>query len=243
MRVSIHQPDYLPWLGFFAKIDRADFFVLLDTAEFVKGKFQHRNKIRSWNNPGWRYLSIPLGERFYGRPFAEVPLPEAAAWRRDHWRLIVQNYRRAPYAKPVLERLEPIYADAHLVTLAALNERIIRSLLELFGIPTRVVKASELKYDRTLRKTALNIGICQEVGASSYLSGPSGRTYLDLAKFERASIGVEFLDYHPAAYPQVHGEFIPGLSAVDLLCNVGPAEARRWLQKDSTATEMAQRSA
>lgn len=229
LRVSIHQPDHLPWPTFFAKIKRSDVFILLDTAGFAKGKFQHRNKIRSWNDPGWMYLTIPLGEKLYNTPLQSVPLPPAARWRSQHWRLIHQNYRRAPWSEPVLRQLEPIYASDDLTTLARFNDRLIHAMVELVGLTTRIVRASELDYDRLLTKTALNLALCQAVGATHYLSGPSGRDYLDRALFQRAGITVEFLEYAPRVYPQVHGAFVPGLSAIDLLCNVGTAATQDYL--------------
>jgi hypothetical protein len=226
MRVSIHQPDHLPWPAYFAKIGRADVFVILDTAGFTKGKFQHRCKIRSWSNPGWMYLTIPLGSHSYNDPLATVPLPDATRWRSQHWRLIHQNYRRAPHAASVLERLEPIYADRTIATLADFNVRLIHTLADLFGLKARVLRASDVDYDRSARGSALNLALCRALGARIYLSGPSGRTYLDLPSFDAASIAVEFLDYAPTPYPQVQGEFIAGLSALDLLCNVGADAAR-----------------
>ncbi len=218
MRVSIHQPDYLPWIPFFHKIKWADVFVLLDNAQYGKNKYHNRNRVRTAQ--GWTFLSIPISHSSYGTPICDVSLPPDGAWRRKHLRTIELSYTRAGAFGEYIGFLRELY-ETSWSRLVDLNERIIRFLSSAFGLEAKIMRSSDLSLDPGLRGTRRLVEIVKTLGGSHYLSGPSGQRYLDVSLFEREGIGIEFQEYVPCTYRQLHGEFIPGLSAIDLLLNEG----------------------
>lgn len=222
MLATGHQPNYLPYLGFFEKIARADVFVVVDTVQFVKrGPFGwiHRNKIRTAD--GWQWLSVPvLSKGKFDQRICDTAINNAEPWRRKHWRAIEFNYRKAPHFAACAERLKAVY-DREWTNLRDLNVELLRLCLDLLGLRTRVVVAGEAGIIG--ESTDLVVNLCRGVGADAYLSGVHGREYLDAAKVAAAGIRLEFQDYAHPTYPQCHpGPFVPNLSVIDLLMNVGP---------------------
>lgn len=216
MTVSVHQPQYLPWLGYFDKIDRSDRFVILDTVQYKKNEFQNRNKIKTAQ--GWQWLTVPVRYRF-PQCICEVPINNDTNWRHKHRQALLTNYAKAAYFERFMPAFEGMLAQDwnHL---HELNAQTVRILMDAFGIHTPVERAPDqgLSEDPTGRL----VDICCRAGADTYLSGASGQGYLDLDQFEAAGIRVAFQDYDHPEYPQRFGAFEPYMSAVDLLFNCGP---------------------
>lgn len=215
--VSIHQPAYLPWLGYFDKIRRADLFIYLDSVQFQKQSFQNRNKIRTAD--GWTWLTVPVETkgRLYETPLKDLPINNRVNWRRKHRAAIEMNYRKAPRFEPVMSLLERFYArewerlsDLCYATMTAFNREL--------AVDTEIRKSSELDALEG-SKSDLLLSICQAVGATSYLSGALGQTYLDVDSFERAGIEVQFQDYRHPVYAQLQPDFLPNMAVIDLLMN------------------------
>lgn len=219
MRVTIHQPDYLPWLGYFDKMKRTDLFVFLDCAQYSKNGFHNRNKIKT--GQGWAYLTIPVSRDQYSKNINQVVLPQDNSWKEKHWKSISISYSNASYFKEYQDFFKNIY-QKDFEFLADFNIEIIKYLKEKFAFQNKFIRESELKINKELKGTERLLAILKELGADYYLSGPSGKNYLDLSLFEKQRIEVEFQDYHQPEYPQLFGEFIPGLSVIDLLFNCGP---------------------
>ncbi|MBI3090246.1 MAG: WbqC family protein [Candidatus Tectomicrobia bacterium] len=220
MIVAIHQPEYLPWLGFLEKAWQADLLVLLDTVPFSKGGFQNRNRIRTAQ--GWSWLTVPVLTRGgFGQLIREVPIDNRASprWREKTWRSIEQAYARAPYFPASAAALADIYA-ASWERLAALNFCLIRVLFAAFGLRTRLALASA--EGLAGRKETLLLDICRRFGATTYLSGVGGRGYLDESSFQQAGIEVRYQEFHHPIYRQCFEPFEPAMSAIDLLFNYGP---------------------
>jgi len=215
MKVAIHQPQYLPWLGYFDKIDQADCFVLLDDVQFKKNEWQNRNKIKT--AAGWQWLTVPVLHRFPQR-ICEVRINQTDPWSRKHLQALTSNYSSAPFFDLHRTFFEEIYAREWTL-LVDLNVAAITYLAEALGIRTKLVLASSLPVPAELEATDRLIAICQAVGANTYLSGVGGREYLDLAPFEEAGIGVLFQAFQTRSYPQRFGAFVADLSIVDLLFN------------------------
>ena len=215
--VAIHQPHYLPWLGYLAKLDRADTFVFLDTVQFEKNGWQNRNKIKTPQGSQW--LTVPVRHRF-GQSIAEVTIPEDGCWRRKHHQALATHYGGAAHFAAAWPALEALYA-APWERLADLAVASVECLARLLGISCPTVRASalgSLPEEPSKRLAA----ICQRLGADTYLAGASGPAYMDLARFARAGISVLLQDYRHPEYPQRYGPFLANLSAVDLVCNLGP---------------------
>ncbi len=222
-RIAIHQPEHLPWLGYLDKACKADEFIFLDTVAFKKNYFENRNRIRT--PQGWAWVTAPvLLKGRFGQAFLDVEINNQARWAEVYYRTILQNYSHAPFWKtygPVLEGLLLRPWEK----LIDLNLALIELVWREFGITTPTRRASALGV--TGKKSTLLLDICRKTGATVYLSGPSGRDYLEQSLFADAGIGIEFHEFHHPEYPQRFSPFVPGLASIDLLLNEGPDGIRR----------------
>ena len=219
MKVAIHQPQYLPWLGYFDKMDQADCFVLLDQVQFKKNEWQNRNRIKTAD--GWQWLTVPVHHCFPQR-ISEVAVNNAVPWPRKHLRALTLNYASAPAFEAHRAFLEEVYGHEW-KRLAELTRETLRYLVDALGIRTRLLSASSLDLPEGESSTARLVSICRALGADTYLSGIGGRDYLELDRFAEAGIAVAFQAFECAPYPQRFGPFEPNLSIVDLLFNCGGA--------------------
>ena len=218
MIVAIHQPNFFPWLGFFDKMRLADVFVLVDTVPFTKGGHQNRVRMKGQSGPQWLTVPVMTKGRL-GQPTLAVATDPTVSWRSRHLKTFRNLYCKAEFYKETIERLESIYEgkDAGLVNFCISG---ITSICDLLGIRTRLVRASELGVQGV--ESGLLSGIVKKLGGKTYLSGPSGRSYLDMNCFADLEIAVEFHSFIPFEYTQRYKPFAPGLSAVDYLFNMGP---------------------
>ena len=216
MRLAIHQPQYLPWLGYLAKWAAADLFVFLDTVQYEKNGWQNRNRIKTAAGPRW--LTVPVHARL-GTPIDAVGVDTAQPWRERHLRAIEEAYARAPYLLRHREALRRLYASdwPRLAPLAAASADWLARTL---GIDTPARLASTLSVTAT-DPTERLIALCRAAGADTYLAGRDGARYMDREAFARAGIAVLFQDYKHPQYAQLHGEFAPFLSGLDLLLTHG----------------------
>jgi hypothetical protein len=217
--VTIHQPNYLPWIGFFSKAKHADCLILTDIHPFTKGSVTHRNKIRI--KEGWGYLTIPINKKFYNSRICDVELPQDKMWKKDHWLSILHNYKKAEFFSPCQSFFERLYEN-DFVNLGQLNREIILYLLECLKINVPVVMASDLNVAPELQKTDLLVALLKDVGADVYLSGPSGRNYLEVGQFPQNNIVLKYFKFHHPVYQQRYPGFEPEMSVIDLLFNLGP---------------------
>ena len=222
MLLTGHQPNYLPYLGFFHKIALADRFTLVDTTQFVKrGPFGwiHRNKIRTPDGSMW--LSVPVHTKGkFTQRICDTMIRADQPWARKHWRAIEHNYRKAPHFARTAEPLRAVY-EREWTRLGDLNVALIRLILGWLRIEVPVTIASEAGIDGTA--TGLVIELCRAAGTDTYLSGVHGRDYLDEAMLEAAGVMVQYQQFEHPTYPQCQpGDFVPNLSVLDLLFNVGP---------------------
>jgi hypothetical protein len=212
--LAAHQPQYLPWLGFFDKIAQADVFVLLDNVQFKKNEWQNRNRIKGPSGPQW--ITVPVRHRF-PQTIAEVEVLESQPWRRKHLRALESNYGKAACFD---ETMPLLYAalERPWERLADLNIELVRRLADRLGIDTTLRLGSEVaaREDPTLRL----VDLCLELGADTYLSGAGG-DYLDSSAFADAGLSLRFQRFEHPFYAQLHGEFESHLSVVDLLMNRG----------------------
>jgi hypothetical protein len=223
LRVSMHQPNFLPYIGFFDKIRRSDLFIIVDHCTFSKGRdnWHHRNRIRTCNNGGWDYITVPVSEHYNWRPFHEARISDVFAFRRKkHLKTIYQSYHRAPFFDSFFDEFREAYTR-DVKNLAEFNTDLIMWLLEKFRIRTEVLRSTELDFNNGLRKTDMIIGLMRMVDGTHFLSGDGAREYIDPEDFRRAGIRLEFQNFSPEPYPQAYPGFVPYLSALDLLFNTG----------------------
>jgi hypothetical protein len=217
MIVSIHQPAYLPWLGYFDKIAKSDLFLYLDTVQFQKGSFQNRNKIRSKDGWIWQTVPVQTKGKHYEQTLAELPINTQQNWQAKHWGAITQNYRKAPFSAQWLPRLEPFYHTPY-DRLSDLCWDMMVVFLDALEITTPVQKTSAMGAMEGA-KSDLVLSLCQAVNAQTYFSGSQGRGYLDEKTFADAGIGVTYQDYAHPSYTQAYPGFEPYMGIIDLLMN------------------------
>ena len=227
MRVAIHQPNYIPWCGYFAKMAHCDSFIFLDDAQLPQGRsYVYRCRIRRGNSSDW--LSIPL-QRISGSSIAET-LIDGEAWKRKHLTTLRHQYSRTPYFNQVFAVLEPAYQGV-CSSLADFNVAIIQILAGYLGVTPAFSRSSELKVDTTSDDRLIEL--TKRVGGSVYLSGAGGQNYQDPAKFEAHEIRLDVRVYEPVCYPSPE-LFQSGLSLLDALFYLGP-KARDLLVYPETA--------
>lgn len=222
MKVGIHQPEHFPWLGFFDKMDQCDVYVILDSVQFEKNYFQNRNKIRTGN--GWEWITVPVFIKGRSKQkINEVEIDNKSDWQKTCWKKLWLNYQKALYWQKHKDFFEKIY-QKNWQKLVDLNKTIIFYLAEGLGIQKRFILASDLNV--TGKASILLLNICQKLEASVYLSGKSGRDYLDESLFSKAGIKIEYQDFKHPDYQQLYKPFLPNMSTVDLLFNEGPCSLK-----------------
>lgn len=215
MIVTIHQPNFAPWTGYFDKMVRSDVFVLLDTVPFTKGGYQNRVKIKGQAGPQWLTVPVQTKGRL-GQLTRDVETNELLPWRKNHVGTLKTLYGRSPGHDAASGMLSEVY-DNPTTNLADLCTDLITRLRDHYAIPTRLVRASEL--EATGSSSELLAAIVAELGGKTYLSGPSGRNYLDEQLFRDQGIEVAYHSFTPTPYAQPHGDFVGGLSMLDHLAS------------------------
>jgi len=231
MIIAIHQPHYLPWLGYLHRMAQVDAFVLLDHVQFERRNYQNRTMVRM--NDEARWLTVPVIQHSQKERIVDKEVDnrlEAAGkwWSLAHLATLRHTYRSAPffssYAEPVVKLLETRYEK-----LVDLDQAGLDLLRAAFGITTPLIKSSELAVEGARGDLVLNI--CRAVGADTLLVGFGGsRGYLDVDAFARAGVRIAYHQFTHPEYPQCAAKneaapFLRGLSAVDMLFNCGPRSA------------------
>ncbi len=232
--VAILQPGYLPWLGFFDQMARADVFVYYDDVQYDKHGWRNRNRIKVPGGAAW--LTVPVLHKGLDKPrIDEILVDDSRDWKRKHLMTLRQAYARAPAAGTCLAELEALLAGEWRL-LAELDIAVAALMCGWLGIRTRTVRSSQLGIGGGRSERLLNI--CRHFDATTYFSGASARDYLDTGLFEAQGVRVEWQAYEHPVYSQQHGPFLPCLSALDLVLNEGTRSAdlfRRQQQSGKTA--------
>ena len=231
--VAIHQPEYLPWLGFFKKMMNSEIFVFLDDAQFRKKGWQNRNRIRI--NDGTALLSIPVHTHSYPK-INEVTIDNEKNWSIRHKKSILYNYARAPYFDEIKDFVEYIF-EKKFQYLVDLNTEIIKFIMNELEIKSKIVFSSELEISK--KGTERVLDICKAVDADHYITGTFwAESNLRVEEFKKSNIDVEFQKFQHPIYKQIHGEFIPEMSIIDLLFYEGRKEAKKILQNSISSSHI-----
>ena len=215
-KVAVIQSNYIPWRGYFDIISEVDTFVFLDDVQMTKRDWRTRNRIKTSNGSIW--LTVPVvGGRH--QLIHEARIADNG-WQRRHLKSLQLNFASAPYFQDYEPLLDWLYEQPH-ENLSEFNRETTSKICDTLGIGTELVSSMDLATNGS--KTDRLISICREVGATSYLSGPAARSYIDEEKFEDAGIDLVWKDYsgYPE-YPQSYPPFEAQVSILDLLFNCGP---------------------
>jgi hypothetical protein len=209
MKISIHQPAYLPWLGYLEKIKNSDVFIYLDTVQFSKNSFDNRNRIPDENGDD-KWLTIPIKHSGkFGQTYTECA-PDHYNWVVSHLDIIRQRYGKEKYFNDYFPIIKEIYKDAgNRTNLAEINFVMLIEFVKLFNIKTEIIRSSALNINS--KGSSLVLDICNKFNATEYYSGIMGRDYLDFEEFKKANIKVDIQEYiPPTKWSFIHQLFING---------------------------------
>lgn len=211
--VSIHQPSYMPWLGYFDKIAKSDIHIFLDDVKYSKNNLFNRNKIKTPQGEAW--LTVPVKYKS-DLLICQTQIDNNSNWRKNHLKTIKLNYAKAPYSKEYSDFLEKFYSK-NWQYLSDLTISMNKAMADLLGIKVKFLKSSDLKVAGAKNEKLINL--CKKVKADTYLSGLGAKSYLDEELFLKNNIKVNYQQFNNPIYKQLWGEFIPNLSIIDILFN------------------------
>jgi hypothetical protein len=228
MIISGHQPNYLPWLGFFDKMQRSDLFIIEDNVQFERQGFANRNRIKTVD--GIRWLSVPIEHTNKPLLIKEVKIANEGEprWKSRHWLMLRHSYCKAPYWLDYCDFFKNVY-EHDWTMLIDLNLHLIKGIMSFLGIETPLIMASSLNVSG--KKSDLVLAKCKTVGADILLVGDGAKDYLEVDKFEKENIKVVFQNFEYPIYSQCHGEFSPNLSVVDYLFCVGSKDFKKQVRR------------
>jgi len=229
--VVINQPTYLPWLGYFEQIARADVFVFLDSVQFSRQSWQCRNRLEGPVNGETPWLNVPVARQPLSTVIRDIRIaPERADWAQLHLDAITARLGRAPFFREMLATVEPVLRSSP-THLAELNITLIRAIAARLGLEPQFLRSSDLPVTGT--KAELVVNLLKHVGATDYYASAGSAVYLEAARPDFTAAGVE-LSYqaweHPR-YAQGDGAFVSHLSVVDALSWIGFEGVARLLAR------------
>ena len=224
--VTVIQPSYIPWRGYFDLIRRAETFVFYDDVQYDKHGWRNRNRIKTASGPLW--LTIPVftkGSLSRHALIKDIEIDERSDWRQKHLQSIRHAYHRAPFFEETFQFLSGAYARRQSPLLCDFTVDLTVDIARRLGLRADFVRSSTLGVsgERMERLIATLVA----TGATRYISGPSARAYIEEQRFEEAGIALEYIDYQYGWYPQLHGDFEPNVSIVDVLMMLGPDAAHQ----------------
>ena len=219
MVVSIHQPNYIPWLGFFNKILLSDTYVVFDDVQFPRGKdYANRNQIKTNNGKMW--LTVPVIGKSDLKPWNQIEINKNG-WVNKHLSNIESFYKKTPYFNEYYPEIKNIYLKDHNL-LIDLTLDLIKHFLKILDKEVKIVLSSDIKTD--LKGLDKILYILKNLNATKYISGDGdgSKRYIDEKLFSNQGIELVWQNYKHPIYKQQFNEFIPYMSILDLLFNEGP---------------------
>ena len=215
-KVAILQSNYIPWKGYFDLIAAVDEFILYDDVQFTKNDWRNRNKLKTPQGVQW--LSVPVGQDITRR-IRDVELPNTR-WQIKHWKALENNYRSALHYKEVATLFEPLYMQRKYTHLSALNRELIEAVCAYLEITTKI--SNSWDYHLIEGKSERLADLCNQAGATEYISGPAAKDYIEENVFTELGIKLIWYDYSDyPEYSQLWGEFTHYVTILDLLFNCG----------------------
>mgnify|MGYP006275645451 CR=1 FL=1 len=220
MVVVISQSMYFPWVGLLEQIRLADVFVHYDDVQFSRGSLV--NRVQAKTGSGSKWLKVPLRDQHLGQLINEVRVDNRTDWRRKHRDLLCHAYQDAPFREEMLSLIDGVLAT-DCETLADISRESMMALVRYFGLDDGTIFQDSAQLGVSGSGSKRVHGICRALGATVYVTGHGARRYLDHDLFERSRIRVEYMKYRMQRYPQLHGDFTPYVTGLDLVANCGRA--------------------
>lgn len=222
-RVVISQPMFFPWVGMFEQMRLADTYVHYDDVQFSKGSFTNRVQVKTAKGSQW--LTVPLRDLHLGQRIMDVQVDNRQDWRQGHLTTLAQAYGQAPFRDEMLALVKDVY-QRPATTISEVAEASMMALHRYFALPRPVQFEWSSRMGIGGESSARVLALVRQLGCEVYVTGHGARHYLDHEWFEREGVQVEYIDYRKEPYPQLHGEFAPFVSALDLVANVGRGGVR-----------------
>jgi len=220
MKIAIHQPEFMPWPGFFYKMALADLYVVFDHVQFKKRYFDNRNLIVSPKKKV-SYIAAPvITKGRFTQSIKDAKIDNTRNWKEVLLKKIKHFYSKAPYFKKYFEKLSFVIGGKEHSRLIDFNMDIINFFRENLGISTPIVFSSQMNLQKH-KGSDLILQICLLSSADSYLCGASGKNYLNENAFSKNGVRIEWLGYNSPEYRQLGEGFIANMSTLDLLFNHG----------------------
>jgi hypothetical protein len=217
--VTIHQPNFIPWQGYFYKLSQSDVFVILDDVQYTKNSFINRNKIKTPQGPQWVTIPVKQSGKF-GQNINETQIANKEKGTKKLLRTVEQNYKKSEYFDRYFEDFSNILMNPSDI-IAELNVQLLSWVMKVMGIETKTVYSSSFELG-DLNGTDRLVKICKQLDADQYFSGFGGMKYQEEELFYKENIQVKVTDFKHPVYDQLWGDFEPNLSIIDLLFNEGP---------------------
>lgn len=225
-KVAIVQSNYIPWKGYFDLIAAVDEFILYDDMQYTRRDWRNRNQIKTPNGLQWLTVPVLVKGKFHQK-IRETEI-DGDTWRASHWKSLAQNYRKAACFEEIATWLEPLYLEKSYSNLSQLNRNFLEPICGYLGIKTKLTNSDH--YTLAEGQTERLANLCLQAKATEYISGPAARGYIKEDVFTAHRIKLTWFDYasYPE-YPQLWGEFVHGVTILDLLFNCGK-EAPRFMR-------------
>lgn len=217
-KIAILQSNYIPWKGYFDMINSVDEFILYDTVQYTKNDWRNRNKIQTKQGLNW--LTIPVKHGSLEQKIEDTKITDKK-WNVKHWRTISQTYAKSQYFKEYSALFEDFYLNCEEEYLSQVNFQLIKIINKILDIQTKVTWSSD--YTLVDGQTEKLLSICEQAGATTYLSGPAAKDYFDESLAAERGIKIEWMNYSDyPEYQQLHQPFEHGVTVLDLIFNEGP---------------------
>jgi hypothetical protein len=218
VNIVISQPMFFPWPGIFEQIRLSDVYVHYSDVQFSKGSFANRVQIKTPNGIAW--MTVPLSKHKLGQAICDTRISYEKDWRRKHRKLLERAYETAPFRNEMMTIVDSVYSEKH-TTLDEISKASIAAVCYYLGLEQscRFIDIRDLEVGGNTSQRVLDTVLA--LGGDTYTTGHGAKNYLDHDLFEAANVTVSYMDYRKTPYPQLHGEFTPYVSVLDLIANTG----------------------
>lgn len=221
----ISQPMYFPWVGMLEQIRLCDTYIFYVDVQFSRGASNRVSRVQVKTRDGVRWLTVPLRDRHLSNLICEIEIDERSDWRSRHRDILRQAYANAPYQQDMLELVDAVFSQK-VRYLSELGSASTMALARYFGLEKGRTYLESSSVDAPGQSSQRVLSLCKTQRATRYVTGHGAKRYLDHDLFEQSGIDVEYMSYQLTPYPQLHGEFTPFVTALDLVANCGHEGAR-----------------